>query len=87
MWDKGVNIDDIPNFVVLHVVVEDVGQYYQDMGVMHYMYQYAPMMLKEHISLTKTNGYKSLNNNVLGPRGWITKVKILTSWWRGGCIQ
>lgn len=60
------------------VVVGDMAQCYQALGIIHNLYKPVPGKFKDYIALPKTNGYQSLHTVLFGPSKVYIEVQIRT---------
>ena len=61
------------------VVVDDMTQCYQALGIIHNLYKPVPGKFKDYIALPKTNGYQSLHTVLFGPSKVYIEVQIRTN--------
>ncbi|OIO74228.1 MAG: bifunctional (p)ppGpp synthetase/guanosine-3',5'-bis(diphosphate) 3'-pyrophosphohydrolase [Zetaproteobacteria bacterium CG1_02_53_45] len=78
MQRKHVNFDDIFDLVAFRVIVDDMNQCYQALGVVHSLYRPVPGRFKDYIALPKPNGYQSLHTAVIGPENFRIEVQVRT---------
>ncbi len=62
----------------VRVVVPDVMQCYQALGVVHALYKPLDARFKDFIAIPKANGYQSLHTSLFGPNGTPIEVQIRT---------
>lgn len=72
------NIEEIDDFDVIHIVVEDNLDCYLALGVVHSIYTPLIGKLKDYISSPKYNMYQALHTIVIGPTGSPIKIAIAT---------
>ena len=73
-----MDITRIYDLVAIRIIVPEVTDCYEALGIIHR--EYRPMVgrIKDYISLPKPNGYQSLHTTVFGPKGRIVEVQIRT---------
>jgi GTP pyrophosphokinase len=64
--------------MAVRIIVADVAQCYQALGLLHGRYQVLPQRFKDYISVPKPNGYRSLHTGVIGPLGQRIEIQIRT---------
>lgn len=73
------DIDLIHDLVALRILVENVGQCYVALGVVHKTYKPVPSIgVSDYIAVPKPNGYRSIHTKVFGPNGRIIEIQIRT---------
>ncbi len=82
LWKKlerhDMDITRIYDLVAIRIIVPEVADCYEALGIIHR--EYRPMVgrIKDYISLPKPNGYQSLHTTVFGPQGRILEIQIRT---------
>lgn len=82
LWKKlerhDMDINRIYDLIAIRIIVPEVADCYEALGIIHK--EYRPMVgrIKDYISLPKPNGYQSLHTTVFGPEGRILEVQIRT---------
>jgi GTP pyrophosphokinase len=76
MQMKNVAFEQLSDIMAFRVIVEDVGECYHALGVIHSRYQMVPGRFKDYISTPKPNGYRSIHTGVLGPEGHRIEIQI-----------
>jgi guanosine-3',5'-bis(diphosphate) 3'-pyrophosphohydrolase len=61
------------------VIVQDLGQCYTALGLIHAEYRHLPERLKDYIAIPKSNGYQSIHTVVIGPENRRIEVQIRTA--------
>ncbi|GEP55176.1 RelA/SpoT family protein [Reyranella soli] len=78
MQSKNVSFEQLADIMAFRVIVTDVTQCYQALGLLHGRYQVIPGRFKDYISVPKPNGYRSLHTGVIGPLGQRIEIQIRT---------
>jgi len=79
MRKKGVNdLDGIYDQVGVRVIVPEIGDCYQALGVVHNLWQPIKGEFDDYIATPKRNEYQSLHTAVYGPDGKALEVQIRT---------
>ena len=73
-----MNLDRVYDVVAVRVIVPEVPDCYEALGIVHKKYRPLVGRIKDYISLPKPNGYRSLHTTVFGPRGRILEIQIRT---------
>lgn len=73
-----MDITRIYDLVAVRIIVPEIADCYEALGIIHR--EYRPMVgrIKDYISLPKPNGYQSLHTTIFGPDGRIIEVQIRT---------
>src|SRR5476651_218158 len=79
MQQNNVSFEQLADIMAFRIIVADVGQCYQALGLLHGRYQVLPQRFKDYISVPKPNGYRSLHTGVIGPHGQRIEIQIRTS--------
>jgi guanosine-3',5'-bis(diphosphate) 3'-pyrophosphohydrolase len=72
------DIEKIYDLMAVRVVVPDVVQCYQALGILHQHYKPLIYRIKDYVAVPKTNGYQSLHTTVFAEAGHITEIQIRT---------
>src|SRR5215475_8869172 len=78
MQTKNVSFEQLADIMAFRIIVADVAQCYQALGLLHGRYQVLPQRFKDFISVPKPNGYRSLHTGVIGPLGQRIEIQIRT---------
>ena len=78
MQRKGVEFSDLYDVRALRILVEDLGNCYAALGVVHSLWSYIPGEFDDYIASPKGNQYQSLHTAVIGPHGKTLEVQIRT---------
>ena len=79
MQTKNVSFEQLADIMAFRILVDDVAQCYQALGLLHGRYQVLPQRFKDYISVPKPNGYRSLHTGVIGPLGQRIEIQIRTA--------
>ncbi|QHI97824.1 RelA/SpoT family protein [Xylophilus rhododendri] len=69
MTDKHLSFAQVTDIYGFRVIVPGVTDCYTALGLLHQMYKPVPGRFKDHIAISKVNGYQSLHTTVVGPSG------------------
>ena len=78
MQTKNVSFEQLADIMAFRIIVAEVAQCYQALGLLHGRYQVLPQRFKDYISVPKPNGYRSLHTGVIGPLGQRIEIQIRT---------
>ncbi|MBS0518127.1 MAG: bifunctional (p)ppGpp synthetase/guanosine-3',5'-bis(diphosphate) 3'-pyrophosphohydrolase [Proteobacteria bacterium] len=78
MQQKNVSFEQLSDIMAFRIIVADVAQCYQALGLLHGRYQVIPQRFKDYISVPKPNGYRSVHTGVIGPFGQRIEIQIRT---------
>lgn len=79
MAEKQMEFEDIYDLFALRVLVSDLSECYETLGIVHSMYRPVPGRFKDYIAMPKANLYQSLHTTVVAARGELLEVQIRTS--------
>ena len=78
MQRKNVAFEQLSDIMAFRVIVNDVPQCYQALGILHARYPVVPGRFKDYISTPKPNGYRSVHTCIIGPERQRIEVQIRT---------
>lgn len=78
MQKKNVGFEQLSDIIAFRVVVDNVGDCYRALGVIHSQYPVIPGRFKDYISTPKQNNYKSLHTAIIGPHQHRIEIQIRT---------
>ena len=73
-----MDISKIYDLVGVRVIVPDLANCYETLGIVHKKYRPLVGRIKDYISLPKPNGYQSIHTTIFGPEGTFLEVQIRT---------
>ncbi|EKE18918.1 MAG: hypothetical protein ACD_9C00200G0011 [uncultured bacterium] len=73
-----MDINRIYDLAAVRIIVPEVADCYETLGIVHKKYRPMIGRIKDYISLPKPNGYQSIHTTVFGPDGKILEVQIRT---------
>ncbi|HPN54612.1 MAG TPA: RelA/SpoT family protein [Candidatus Moranbacteria bacterium] len=73
-----MNINKIHDLAAVRIIVPEVADCYEVLGIVHKKYRPMIGRIKDYISLPKPNGYQSIHTTVFGPDGKIIEIQIRT---------
>lgn len=78
MQSRNVDIDEIYDLVAIRILVEDIRECYEVLGIIHSTWKPIPGRFKDYIAIPKGNMYQSLHTTVIGPFSERMEVQIRT---------
>lgn len=73
-----VEFEQVYDLTAFRITVDNLGQCYQALGIVHSMYRPISERFKDYVAVPKANGYQSLHTTVIGPKGEHIEVQIRT---------
>lgn len=78
MKSQGKTLDQIYDLFALRILVSNIKECYEVLGVLHVMYKPMPGRFKDYIAMPKDNMYQSVHNTLIGSDGEPFEVQIRT---------
>jgi GTP pyrophosphokinase len=78
MREKQLSFDQVFDLRAVRVLVDEVGDCYSALGVVHGLWTHIPKEFDDYITNPKPNRYQSLHTAVIGPSGRTLEVQIRT---------
>src|SRR5918996_267974 len=78
MQRKNVSFEQLADVMAFRVLVDDITDCYQALGIIHSAYHVVPGRFKDFISTPKPNNYRSVHTGVIGPERQRIEVQIRT---------
>ena len=75
---KAVGFEQLSDIFGFRVVVGDIGECYQALGIVHTSWPVVPGRFKDYISTPKQNDYRSIHTTVIGPGKQRVELQIRT---------
>ncbi|MEI6209160.1 MAG: bifunctional (p)ppGpp synthetase/guanosine-3',5'-bis(diphosphate) 3'-pyrophosphohydrolase [Desulfuromonadales bacterium] len=79
MEKRNVEFEEIYDLIALRILVSDVRECYEVLGVIHSAWKPIPGRFKDYVAMPKGNMYQSLHTTVIGPHGDRMEVQIRTT--------
>ncbi len=76
---KRVSLEQITDILGFRIILGNIEECYQSLGILHKKWNCIPGKFKDYISSPKINGYKSLHTSVIGPHKKPIEIQIRTS--------
>lgn len=78
MQRKNVSFEQLSDIMAFRIVVDDIGECYHVLGIIHSEFPTVPGRFKDYISTPKPNGYRSIHTTVIGPERQRIEIQIRT---------
>lgn len=78
MDGKNLSFAQVTDIYGFRVLVPNVIDCYTALGVLHQLYKPVPGKFKDHIAISKLNGYQSLHTTLVGPSGVNVEFQMRT---------
>jgi GTP pyrophosphokinase len=78
MTEQNLPLEQIYDLMAFRIIVDDVQQCYNALGVIHTIFKPIPGRFKDYVSLPKSNGYQSLHTAVIGLDSNRMEIQIRT---------
>lgn len=75
---KSIEFEELSDIVAFRVIVENIAECYEALGVIHSEFHTIPGRFKDFISTPKANGYQSIHTSIFGPSQQRIEVQIRT---------
>lgn len=75
---KENNPEKIFDIIALRVIVPTIPDCYKALGIIHESFRPMPGRIKDYISFTKPNGYKSIHTTIFTGHGGVLEIQIRT---------
>src|SRR5262249_8911723 len=79
MQRKNIAFEQLSDIIAFRIIVDNLEQCYQALGILHSHYPVVPGRFKDYISTPKPNGYQSLHTGILGPLKHRIEIQIRTA--------
>lgn len=78
MKRKNITFSQLSDIMAFRIIVKNVKDCYQTLGLLHCNYLIIPGRFKDYISLPKANQYQALHTCIMGPLGYKIELQIKT---------
>ena len=78
MENKQISLEQLSDIYAFRVIVDEIVDCYQVLGLVHTTWSTVPGRFKDYISTPKLNGYRSIHTTVVGPGHQRVELQIRT---------
>jgi GTP pyrophosphokinase len=78
MEEKNLSFAQVTDIYGFRIVVPQLIDCYTGLGLLHQLYKPVPGKFKDHIAISKINGYQSLHTTLVGPSGINVEFQLRT---------
>ncbi len=78
MTEKSLSFAQVNDIYGFRIIVPRLIDCYTAMGLLHQLYKPVPGRFKDHIAISKVNGYQSLHTTLVGPSGINIEFQLRT---------
>ena len=78
MHDKHLSFAQVTDIYGFRIIVPSTIDCYTALGILHQLYKPVPGKFKDHIAISKVNGYQSLHTTLVGPSGVNVEFQMRT---------
>jgi GTP pyrophosphokinase len=78
MEEKNLSFAQVTDIYGFRIVVPQLIDCYTGLGLLHQLYKPVPGKFKDHIAISKINGYQSLHTTLVGPSGINVEFQVRT---------
>lgn len=78
MSEKNLSFAQVTDIYGFRVIVPNIIDCYTALGLLHQLYKPVPGKFKDHIAISKINGYQSLHTTLVGPAGVNVEFQVRT---------
>ena len=78
MGQKHLSFAQVTDIYGMRILVPSLIDCYTGLGILHQLYKPVPGKFKDHIAISKVNGYQSLHTTLVGPAGINVEFQLRT---------
>ena len=78
MEEKNLSFAQVTDIYGFRIIVPNLVDCYTALGLLHQLYKPVPGKFKDHIAISKINGYQSLHTTLVGPSGINVEFQLRT---------
>jgi GTP pyrophosphokinase len=75
---KEITFEQLSDLVGFRIILGSVEDCYKSLGILHQKWKTVPERFKDYISMSKSNGYRSIHTTVVGPEQQKVEMQIRT---------